>query len=278
MSYLRSARPLVLVGALAGVLLAHLPLGAQEDALGWCEGEAVVAPEADGAADPTEPAMPSGRLEGRVLDAVTGNGIGDADVRLPSAHLWTTTDAEGRFEMSDVPPGARGIEVRHDAYATQRSCLAVPTARSVLLVVALDPEPIPLEELSVMIEDVRPRWLEGTGFYHRMAAADGIFITRREIVEEDPSRLTELFRGRIGVSVRGEELIARHGPTTMVTGTCPIQYFVDGRRMRLPLGINTFQPGDVEAIEAYFGAPRLPAQFNVGRAACGAVVIWLRIR
>lgn len=250
----------------------------QDDPVVWCEGEEVVAPPGPQNTPDPEAAIALGRLGGRVLDAKTGAGIGEATVTLPSAGLAAVTDAEGSFELSRVPPGRRGIEVLHASYAKQRTCLSVPIARSVLLILTLDPEPIPVAPLSVRIEDVRPRWLEGTGFYRRREAAHGIFITRQEIAEEDPSRLTELFRGRLGVAVQGDQLVPRHAPTTMLTRECPIQYFVDGRRMPLPLGLNTFQAGDVEAIEAYFGAPRLPAQFNVGRAACGAVVIWLRIR
>lgn len=272
---------LALVGSAATAFLHHAPLDAQprQDALAWCRGEEIVAAsDSAGRSSAAELAAAFGRIGGRVLDAATGDGVREAIVTLPSAGLETLTDADGRFQISDVPHGARGIEVRHGAYASQRSCLTIPPARSVVLLLTLDPEPIPVEPLSVRIEDVRPRWLEGTGFYRRMDAGEGIFITRQEIVEDDPSRLTELFRGRLGVTVRAGQLVPRHAPTTMMTRDCPIQYFVDGRRMPLPLGLDTFQPGDVEAIEAYFGAPRLPAQFNVGRAACGAVVVWLRIR
>lgn len=246
----------------------------------WCEGEqlAAVSDDDDDAVANLERAMSVGKLSGRILDGRTGEGVGAAVVALPSTGLAATTDAGGRFEIRAVPAGPRGIEVQHSAYGRQRSCLTVPLGRSVIAVFTLDPEPIPLEPLDVRIEDVRPRWLEAAGFYHRMAAADGIFITRDEIADEAPSRLTELFRGRLGVTVRGGQLVPRHAPTTMLSQDCPVQYFVDGRLLPLPLGVNTFQPGDVEAIEAYFGAPRLPAQFNVGRAACGAVVIWLRIR
>lgn len=279
-------RSLVLVPALTGALwsisFSWASLHAQDagDSAVRCRGEEVfvAAPDSSTSSSYSEETIAYARLEGRVADGITGDGIDEATITLPSAGLEVVTHPDGHFRLSSVPPGPRSLEVRHAAYAMQRTCLDLPSARSVLLLLTLDPEPIPLEPLSVRIDDVRPRWLEGTGFYRRMAAAEGIFITRSEIVEEDPSRLTELFRGRLGVTVRGGQLVPRHAPTTMLTGECPIQYFVDGRRMQLPLGLDTFQPGDVEAIEAYFGAPRLPAQFNVGRAACGAVVVWRRLR
>lgn len=221
-----------------------------------------------------------GRLEGRVVDRETGEGVAGVEMSVTGWDAATRTDEEGRFELDRVPPGNLRLDIGHLSYGRQHTCVEVPPGRFVQALIVLDPEPVELEPLEVLIEEVRPRWLERVGFYRRMRASDGVFITREEILEEDPSRLTELFRGTIGVEVRNDDLVPRHGPTTMLTvpNECRVQYFVSGRRMPLPLGLNTFQPGDVEAIEAYFGASRLPPQFNLGRAACGAVVIWLRQR
>lgn len=221
----------------------------------------------------------SGRLTGRVRDRGDGEAVAGATVRLLGRDDGALTDDDGTFGVGGVAPGSHLLEVEHPSFTRQRDCVTVPSGRSVRVEVVLTPAPVPLDSLAVTVEEVRPRWLERQGFYRRREMSGGIFITRDEIVEEDPARLSHLFRGRAGVRIDRGHLRPRHGPTTMATGhDCPIQHFVNGRRILLPLGIDTYQPGDVEAIEAYFGESRLPPQFNVGRAACGAVIIWLRVR
>lgn len=221
----------------------------------------------------------AGRLRGLVRDAQDGGAVEGATVRFVGRDHAALTDDDGEFVVLRVPPGSHLVQVEHPSFTRQRDCVTVPSGRSVRVEIALTPAPVPLDSLSVTVEEVRPRWLERQGFYRRRDMRGGIFFTRDEIVEENPSRLSYLFRGEAGVKLEDGRIRPRHGPTTMVTGPeCPIQFFVDGRRMHLPLGIDTYQPGDVEAIEAYFGASRVPPQFNAGRAGCGAVVIWLRVR
>lgn len=221
----------------------------------------------------------AGRLGGLVRDGGSGDPVEGATVRLLGPDLGSLTDGDGAFAVHGVPPGSHLVQVDHPSFTRQRDCVTVPSGRSVRVEIALTPAPVHLDSLAVTVEEVRPRWLERQGFYRRRDMSGGIFFTRDEIVEEDPLRLIHLFRGKAGVTIEDDRLRPRHGPSTMVTGPeCPVQHFVDGRRMDLPLGIDTYQTGDVEAIEAYFGASRVPPQFNTGRAGCGAVVIWLRVR
>lgn len=221
----------------------------------------------------------AGRLGGQVTDRGDGAPVEGATVRILGQEVGALTDDDGEFRIDGVRPGSHLLQVEHRSFTRQRDCVTVPSGRSVRVEVGLSPAPVPVDSLAVTVEEVRPRWLERQGFYRRRDMGGGIFFTRDEIVEEDPARLSYLFRGEAGVRIENGQLRPRHGPTTLATGPdCPIQHFVNGRRMDLPLGIDTFQPGDVEAIEAYFGESRLPAQFNVGRAACGAVVLWLRVR
>lgn len=220
-----------------------------------------------------------GRIVGRVVDRESEDPVRDAAVRLSDREGGILTDESGHFAFIGIPGGSHLLRVEHPFFADRSSCVTVPFGRSVELEVVLAPEPVALDSLRVTVEEVRTRWLERQGFYRRRDMAGGIFFTRRDIVDEDPARLSSLFRGKSGVELDDGRLKPRHPPTTILTTPeCDPQFFVNGRRMRLPLGIDTYQPGDVEAIEAYFGESRLPAQFNVGRAACGIVVIWLRVR
>lgn len=273
-----SAALRVLLGAGSGLILGW-PSGAPAQEAGGDEAAVRQCSERGHGGVPGVVGDSTGRLGGLVRDRGDADAVEGATVRLVGQELGALTDDDGEFRIPGIPPGSHLVQVEHPSFTRQRDCVTVPSGRSVRVEIVLTPAPVPLDSLAVSVEEVRPRWLERQGFYRRRDMSGGIFITRDEIVEEDPARLVHLFRGEAGVRIENGQLRPRHGPTTLATGPdCPIQHFVNGRRMDLPLGIDTFQPGDVEAIEAYFGESRLPAQFNVGRAACGAVVIWLRVR
>lgn len=235
--------------------------------------------------------VPGARIAGKVVDAASREPLGGLLVRLgPGPGMRAVTDDRGRFRLAEVAPGAHPLEVGGVGYGERSSCVAIPPDRSVDLVIALRRHPIPLQPLDVTVEKVRPLWLVRAGFYRRMRAGGGVFITEEEIREQDPERLSEMFRGEAAVSVANgnprpmQALESTHPPPGVPgrrrpqdTGTCPIQFLVDGRAVPLVHGVDTFHPRDVAAVEAYFSAAQVPPQFNVGRAACGVVNVWLKI-
>jgi hypothetical protein len=169
----------------------------------------------------------------------------------------------------------------------------------VTLTIGLHPRPVAMEPLRVDVDAARPLWLVRAGFYRREKAGGGIFISREDIDKKNPSRLSEMFVGRAEVSVADanpsplQPIQAVHPPPGVPhdcpmgnaslcrrpqdTGPCPVQYLVDGQPVPLILGVDTFHPKDVAAIEAYFHASDIPPQFNVGNAACGLINIWLKV-
>lgn len=240
-------------------------------------------------------------ISGSLVDATSGEPLSGFRVTLDGASQRpAVTDGHGSFTMTDVLPGAHRIRVSGPGFGEQSQCLMVPAGQEVDVVVALHPRPIPLEPLEVSVEGARPLWLVRAGFYRRMRAGGGIFITEEDIEKKAPSRLSEMFRGEASVSVvdgnpQPMQSLQPVHPVPGVpgrecpletpgacrrpqdTGTCPIQFLVDGQRVPLILGVDTFHPKDVAGIEAYFHASEIPPQFNVGRAACGVVNIWLKV-
>lgn len=242
----------------------------------------------------------SARVAGKVIDAETQDELSGLVVHLGVAGDHDAlTDDQGHFDLTDIPPGPYTLRVGGPGYGDQATCVVIPADQEVDLVVALHPRPIALEPLDVTVQGTRPLWLVRAGFYRRRSEGGGVFITEQDIREKAPSRLSEMFRGEASVSIANggpqpmQALQSTHPPPGVPgrrcpmrdpglcrrpqdTGPCPIQFLVDGSPVPLILGVDTFHPRDVAGIEAYFHASDIPPQFNVGRAACGVVNIWLK--
>jgi hypothetical protein len=71
---------------------------------------------------PTQAATGTGRIRGRVVAADTGAPLRRAQVRLASWELrvfrTVSTDAEGRFNVTDLPAGSYGLTVTRNGYAS----------------------------------------------------------------------------------------------------------------------------------------------------------------
>src|SRR5690606_5060266 len=82
---------------------------------------------------------------GAVRDARSGAAVAGAAVRLStgSASPTTYTDPGGEFEIADIAPGPRRLEVRHPAYAGPGAPGTEPAAGGhAQVVVALEPVPL----------------------------------------------------------------------------------------------------------------------------------------
>lgn len=218
-----------------------------------------------------------GRVVGRVVSREAGDPVPGATVSLPGVQVGVVTDDEGRFEFSELPPGRHALQVEHLAYRTREDTVRVRSRRSVHLRITAATEPVEVDPVQVSVEGVRSAHLEAQGFYRRMKRGGGEFITREEILERAPARVSHLFRRMSGVEVRGGQITMRRSPTSLTEfRKCRLQYIINGQAAQLPMGVDTFHPDDVLAIELYRGPGQVPAVFDEGRAACGAVVIWLR--
>lgn len=93
------------------------------------------------------------RIEGRVFDASTGEPLAGATVRVDGTTLGTATDADGRFEIGNVPGGIYTLRISFVGFATA----VVEVDRSEVdftqphppLVVQLEPSAILGEEVVV---------------------------------------------------------------------------------------------------------------------------------
>ena len=97
------------------------------------------------------------RIEGRVSDAETGQPLEQAHVFIASSMIGTTTDAEGRFALAKVPPGAHHLHISMVGYAPYGLDSLFRADATYTLDAALKRTTIELQEITVSAREAR-RW------------------------------------------------------------------------------------------------------------------------
>jgi len=103
--------------------------------------QAFVVPNGDEILDFRLRRTAEGQVAGTVMDAVTGEPVTLAEVRLLDGSLATASDGDGSYELLGVPPGTRDLEVVHPRYFPAPATLSVAPDETVPLSVSLDPRP-----------------------------------------------------------------------------------------------------------------------------------------
>lgn len=224
-------------------------------------------------------ASAKGGLAGRFVDAITGEGIGNVTIDIPSADVRSLSDADGHFRIDDVATGSFEAMARHIAYGDPTFLVLIQDRQTAWVEVRLTPTPVAVEPIAVTIE-YRPQWLERTGFFDRVASHLGQFVTPEDMESHRWRRFSEILRNVPGVQIA--ETCTPHCAQVLRMSTttqshCSPTFYVDGRRMSFRervIDLDAIAPGyDVEAVEVYRGISQTPPQFY-GR--CGSVVIWTR--
>ena len=207
-----------------------------------------------------------GRVVGRVLDQESGRPIKGATVTLAPTAQQTETDARGRFEITDVSPGALLLQARRVGYQPRVDTIAAFPGVTVDVELTLATAALPLDPITIV---ARSPFLEARGFYRR-AGGSGWQANRRAIEAIDPRELERMFDRVAGVRVERD----RFGGTVLTSRRgrrCVFGVFLDG--IRAPgFDINTLPPDAVEALEVYQGV-NIPPEYS---HSCGVVLIWMR--
>lgn len=218
-------------------------------------------------------------LGGIIVETRTGAPLRGASVTLAGVEGAGTTDADGRFILYDVPAGRQGILVEYRGHLAPVRAVDLAPERHTDVRIALtvsaalgpaDEEVIPLPALGVEI-DGSPPVGKLRPFHRRLEAGRGSFITREEIVERDPSQMTDMLREVVGVRVSGS---SSFGAAVSTVRGCRLGVFIDG--MPAPgFRVDDMPPQDVAGVEIYTGPSETPVQFRRS-GECGALVIWTR--
>lgn len=226
---------------------------------------------------PRPPQVTTGRVVGLVRDQERGSLVEGALLRVDGAPARHATDPRGRFTLTGLSAGRRILETSSPGYQRRADTVEVLAGRTLEVEITLAPEPI---ELTPILVVVRSLVLEQSGFYRRRdQGISGTLLTREEIEERRPTRLTDLF-----VSIPGVRVLQGDGvrdPMVVVprgnlwgqgTPTCSPRVWLDGVPTTI-VDLDQIRPGVVEGMEVYTGAGT-PIAYN---DACGAIVIWTRL-
>lgn len=228
-------------------------------------------------ASPAPGRRPS-RIVGLVLEVETGNPVEGAEVRIEGRAPARTTDREGRFEITGLPPGAQTLSVRHLGRASQEARVDVPAEGTLEVEVRLAVRPVPLAPM-VVTATPRNSYLEDMGFYARRdAGLSGTRFSRQALEERNPRSLAELLASVPGLRIMPGELgrfqvLLRRAISLSPGGGdgCVPALFIDD--VRSDVGwLQDLDPARIEALEIYSGS-NAPLRYN---DPCGVILVWTR--
>lgn len=218
------------------------------------------------------------RLIGEVEDRSTGEPIAQARIVLvtadaDSAEVWGgVTDDSGYFRTDLIPLGGYWLIVEALPFAALTEAVAFSEAG--VLDLDIDMVPVDYELEPIVVYARRLDRLERSGFYRRMRAQGGTFLTRQDIVEQNAQNVSDLFRMMPGVMV-GRDGAGIGGQVVRLRRNCVPEIVVDGIRLAPPVQLDQIaSPQDLEGIEVHRGLTG-PVRF-AGPNSCGRIMLWTR--
>lgn len=181
---------------------------------------------------------------GLVVDALTGEPVLAAVVRLSLSPIWTVTDDKGMFELSGLRPGWQVI--RFEATGYQELNLPVEAGDGAKIRAELFPAPLPLEGFEVEVQTFRTRLNRRRNARYRSHA----FVLDAELLAaSEANDLWELVEKRHGLwfdgfGTFGCPMAWIYGRRTMV------HIVVNERPLRLE-ALKDFRPGDFALVEVW---------------------------
>jgi hypothetical protein len=248
-------------------------------------------------------------VHGQLVDDATEAGI-EGEITLVGSegrsHRAVITDASGRFIFHDVTPGPLRMRAERRGFETAFTpFIRTSPGDTVELQIRLSRETVLLAPLVVVGRTHRRESIQLQGFYQRLGAGFGAFITRDDIIRRNPLYASDLLLTIPGVRLGDTNLQGRRSlvmtRAMRTSGPCPIQIFVDGfhinrRRPRMSESLvdtagkrmvvddsdasisldDVVSATEIEGVEVYKGVADTPAEFWSADAGCGTVVVWTR--
>ncbi|MBX6362411.1 MAG: TonB-dependent receptor [Gemmatimonadetes bacterium] len=222
----------------------------------------------------------AGRIQGRVVDALSQRPLNGAQVFVEGTGRGTLTDGRGQYVLSGVPAGAVTVRVQMLGYSEQARAVEVRAGQTATADFGMTEAAISLDEVVVTGTAVAARKRE---------VGNSVASINAQQLERTPVQgVQEVLQGRAaGVSVMSNSgqpgtgaSIRLRGNRSVSQGNEPLVY-VDGVRlysgytpttsgsMQAGLPINDIRPEDIERIEIIKGAA---ATTLYGTEASGGVI------
>lgn len=209
-------------------------------------------------------------LLGEVTSGVTGEPLVNARVLILETERWTLTDPAGRFQIREITPGAKLVQVSYLGIRSDPATVVLGPGRTHGLRITFDLE---LPPITAEIEGESLPTGKLRGFYERQEREQGYYVTADEIDRIDPMRTTDMLRRVPGVRIAPSNF-GRTGITMSASNRrCPIEWYLDGVRTPF-LDPDNVPPQDIVGIEIYRGLARVPIEFRHRAQGCGVIVIW----
>ena len=223
----------------------------------------------------------TGRLIGRVRDAMTDDPVVSAAVAVSTRLRSTETNRQGDFVLSGVPVGTQRLEVRHLGYAPLSYVVEVSAGLTTEVEIGMVPDPVEMDPIVATV--MRVRRLEIKGFYDRRhwgeLAGTGTFYTAEDDDRRRPVEISHMIADESGIRLqcnarRTDCRLVNTRQSSGVTGACTLSFYVDGLPTRgIPLD-DVVRPSEIAGIEIYRGLASGPAEFPPSR--CGLVAVWTK--
>ena len=199
---------------------------------------------------------------------------------LTSRQAWQA-DTVGEFEFR-IPSGLYAFRAGALGFMTATTPVIELGIQEELRVrVVLSPRAILLAPLEITARS-RPliSGMMMQAYHERRAKNQGFAITREQIEERNPRRVTDLLHMVPGVRVIwrfGGSAIEIPGSGRRFQPGCQVKVLVDGTLFRWGgTTIDDIPVDDVEAIEVFRNLAEIPAEMGGPDAACGVVAIWTK--
>lgn len=223
-------------------------------------------------------AQPVGTVRGLVHDSL-GGVVSSAHVSIVGLRgpgSAATTDSDGSFRLTAIPPGSAVLEVRRLGYRPLSTPVTIVGGNELRVDVKLAPLPEQLAPVQVRrraeVYDSRL-----AGFNTRKSKHVGYFVTREKLDQMSSARFVDALRGIPGVSFR----TLRGGVITVSLrgARCAPMFYMDGFPATAgAMDLDMIDLSGVEGIEIYAGMSSIPAEFMsvVGGEKCGVIAVWSR--
>lgn len=211
-------------------------------------------------------------VTGTVTDAGTGEPLRGAQMRVDESALATTTDAEGRYTLEDVPPGVLTLVASMIGYGEARETVTATAGTTISVDFALTVSAVPLDEL-IVTGTMMPTQL-------RAVPSPVSVMTAEDIERRGAVRFEDILRSIPGVGVASNSTVDYLSyiyvrGATRTTGTNTIKTYVDGVEVANPLyTLNQIDPATIERIELIRG-PQASALYG-SEALAGVLQIFTK--